>query len=191
MFTQIKQLYPSWEEIDEANLWLAKINFDSKEYFQGINLLAGIKDNKLLKAVNTIKENGLASLNDVEALKRLHIEHPKDRIIGERLAVVLSKEIDSPDDKELLNKLVTAFKLKRSDFIEETPATIYKDVYSVSVMFPFLVNTLDPTPARKRNQFVLDLYEGMKLAIDSLGKQGIIINLRASKPSLLAVVRDG
>jgi hypothetical protein len=52
-------------------------------------------------------------------------------------------------------------------------------VYSISVLFPFVVNTLDPTPNRKRNQFVLDLYEGMKLAADTLAKQGIKLSLRA------------
>lgn len=179
MFTQIKQLYPTWDQLGEVNLWLAKIHFDNKEYFQGINQLAGIKSTKLQKEVNAIKESGLAEITDVDALKRMHQEYPKDPIIGEKLAVELSKDINSREDKELLDKLISTFRLKRADYIEETPPTIHKDVYSVSVLFPFLVTTLDPSPSRKRNQFVLDLYEGMKLAVDTLSKQGIKISLRA------------
>jgi hypothetical protein len=179
MFIQIKQLYPTWDQLDEVNLWLAKLYFDNREYFQGINQLSGIKSSKLQKEVATIKKQGLASMTDTDALKRMHQEHPKDPVIGEKLAIELSKEISSQEDKELLEKLIATFRLKRSDFVEETPATVYKDIYSVSTLFPFLVNTLGPSPGRKRNQFVLDLYEGMKLAVDTLAKQGIKISLRA------------
>ena len=179
MFNQIKQLYPTWDKIDEVNLWLGKIYFDNKEYFQGINQLESIENNKLQREANTIQKNGLKNLKDVEALERMHQAHPKDPIIGEKLAIELSKEINSEEDKELLEKLITTFRLKRSDFVEETPATIFKDVYSVSVLFPLLVNSIEPTLSRKRNQFVLDLYEGMKLAVDTLAKQGIKISLRA------------
>ena len=42
-----------------------------------------------------------------------------------------------------------------------------------------MVNTLDPSPAPKRNQSVLDLYEGMKQAVDTLEKQGVKLSLRA------------
>jgi hypothetical protein len=42
-----------------------------------------------------------------------------------------------------------------------------------------MTKTLDPSPAPKRNQSVLDLYEGMKLAVDTLSKQGIKISMRA------------
>src|SRR5688572_20596253 len=39
MFSQIKTLYPNWDKIDEVNLWLAKIHFDSKDHFQGLRML--------------------------------------------------------------------------------------------------------------------------------------------------------
>ncbi len=44
---------------------------------------------------------------------------------------------------------------------------------------PFMTSTLEPSLSRKRNQIVLDLYEGMKLAADTLAKQNIQISLRA------------
>jgi hypothetical protein len=34
-----------------------------------------------------------------------------------------------------------------------------------------MASTLDPSPAPKRNQAVLDLYEGMKLAVDTLKRK--------------------
>jgi hypothetical protein len=44
---------------------------------------------------------------------------------------------------------------------------------------PFLAATLDPSPVVKRNQFVLDIYDGVKLAADSLRKQGINLEILA------------
>jgi tetratricopeptide (TPR) repeat protein len=179
MFNQIKQLYPTWNQLDEVNFWLARIHFDNQQYFQAIQVLASIKDPKVQKEITLLKRNGLSGMTDVDALTRMHNEYPKDPVIGEKLATELAKEVNNRESRELLEELITQFNLTRSHFIEEAPKTVYKNIYSVSVLFPFLVKSLDPSPGRKRNQFVLDLYEGMKLAVDTLAKQGIAISLRA------------
>ncbi len=179
MFSQIKTLYPTWDKLDEVNIWLAKIHFDSKDYFQGLRILGGIKNSKTLKEIAPLKKQAIASIEDVETLKAMHENYPEDEIIGEKLVRELSKNLTRMNDQELLEGIINKLKLKKSDFINETPASVHKDVYSVSVLFPFVVNMLDLTPTRKRNQFVLDLYEGMKLAVDTLAKQGTKISLRA------------
>jgi tetratricopeptide (TPR) repeat protein len=179
MLLQIRQLYPHWDQLDEVGLWLGKIQFDNKEYFQAMHQLNALKTQKLQKDIQEIKRSGLASLTDVQTLLRLHEEYPKDAVVGERLAAELSKSGMGKEDQELLEKLVSTFKLKKSEYITGPPPTIFKDTYSVSVLFPFQVNTLEPTLARKRNQSVLDLYEGMKMAVDTLGKMGVNISLRA------------
>ncbi|MDL5045086.1 hypothetical protein QQ054_03395 [Oscillatoria amoena NRMC-F 0135] len=178
MFNQIKTLYPNWDQLDEVNLWLAKIHFEGHEDFQALQVLAQIKSGKITKETTALKRSALASVTDAESLKQMHEKYPNDEVIGERLARVISKST-LPDDKALLERLIAKFKLKKSEFIEEVPPTLYKEVYSVSVLFPFMATTLEPTPLRKRNQFVLDLYEGMKLAVDTLAKQGVKISLRA------------
>lgn len=179
MFNQIKQLNPTWDKMDEVNIWLAKIHFDSKDYFQGLRLLSGIKNSKTLKEVYPLKRQAIASIADIETLTMMLENYPEDEVIAEKLARELSKNLAQADDHELLEAIIKKFNFKKSDFISETPVSVHKDLYSVSVLFPFVVNTLDPTPTRKRNQFVLDLYEGMKLAVDTLAKQGIRISLRA------------
>ncbi len=179
MFNQIKTLYPNWDRIDEVNIWLAKIHFDGKDYFQGLRILGNIKNSKTLKEVSPLKKQAISSIGDVETLKTMFRNYPEDEVIGEKLARELSKNLTRLEDQEMLESLIRQFKLKKSDFINETPATFHKDVYAVSVLFPFVVNTLDPSASRKRNQFVLDLYEGMKLAVDTLAKLGTKISLRA------------
>ncbi|HEU5293064.1 MAG TPA: ABC transporter substrate-binding protein [Cyclobacteriaceae bacterium] len=179
MFTQIKSLYPNWDKMDEVNLWLAKIHFDNKDYFQGLRMLAAIQNQKLLKETTPLKKQALAAVTDVQTLQMMLENYPDDEVIGEKLARELSKSPLSPEDEKFFEGLIQKFNLKKSDYVAETPASIHKDIYSVSILFPFVVNTLEPNINRKRNQFVLDLYEGMKLAADTLTKQGIKISLRA------------
>ena len=179
MLGQIKTLYPSWDKIDEVNIWLAKIHFDNKEYFQGLKLLSEIKNEKTHKETADLEKQAIHSIQDIETLKRMLEEYPKDAVIGEKLAREISKNQTQLEDQKMLESLIHRFGLKKSDYISETPETIHKDVYTVSVLFPFVVSTIDVSPAKKRNQFVLDMYEGMLLAVDTLAKQGIKISLRA------------
>jgi tetratricopeptide (TPR) repeat protein len=178
MFNQIKTLYPSWDKINEVNFWLAKIHFDNRDYFQGLRMFASIPDKKFEKDIEAIKRTQLAALTDVETLRMMHEEYPKDGIVAKNFAMALSKSISNEDDKKELEQLIEKFKLKRSDLIPEAPKTIHKDKYSVSVMMPFMLSSLEPTTSKKRNQIVLDFYEGLKLAVDTLNKQGMFISLR-------------
>jgi TolA-binding protein len=176
---QLKSTHPKWDKMEEANFWIGKIHFDDRDYFQGLKVFATIQDKKIQEDVKTLKLAMLSKVTDVETLKMMLEEYPKDETIAKPLAALLSKSTANPDDKAFLESLITKFNFKRTDFIPEAPATYFKDVYSVSVLLPFMVNTLDPSPTPKRNQNVLDLYEGMKQAVDTLGKQGIKISLRA------------
>lgn len=178
MLNQIKTLYPNWDKINEVNFWLGKIYFDNRDYFQGLRTFAAITDKKFEKDINAIKKVNLATITDVETLRMMHEEYPKDEIAGKSFATVLSKNVTSEEDKKELDQLIDKFKLKRSDLIPEAPKTIHKEKYSVSVLMPFMVGTLEPTPGKKRNQVVLDFYEGLKLAVDTLNKQGVQISLR-------------
>lgn len=179
MLGQIKSLYPAWDKMDEVNIWLAKIHFDNKDYFQGMKLLGEIKNDKTRKEVAYLKKQALIPVTDVETLKMMLEEYPKDEVIGEKLARELSKNQLQLEDQKLLESLISRFDLKKDDYIIEAPETIHKDVYTVSVMFPFVVTRIDATTSRKPNQFVLDLYEGMMMAVDTLAKQGVKINVRA------------
>jgi tetratricopeptide (TPR) repeat protein len=178
MLLQVKTLYPNWDQLDEVNLWLAKIHFEESEYFQAMQVLSQIKSSRLTNVVVALKEHALTSVTDADVLKRMHENYQNDEVIGEALARTIATSA-LPQDKALLEKIIIQFKLNRSEFIDEVPPSVFKEVYSVSVLFPFLISSLEPIPVRKRNQFVLDMYEGMKLAADTLAKQGIKISLRA------------
>jgi tetratricopeptide (TPR) repeat protein len=176
---QIRSAYSKWDKMDEVNFWLAKIHMDNKDYFQGLKILSTIHDKKFQRDIDALKINSLKTVTDIETLKMMREEHPKDELIARQLAKTLSNNLSDPVNKALLESLITSHNLKRSEYIPEAPKSFTKDKYSVSVVMPFMANTLEPTPSKKRNQIVLDFYEGMKLAADTLSKKNIQISLRA------------
>jgi tetratricopeptide (TPR) repeat protein len=179
MLNQIKTLYPNWEKIDEVNYWLAINHFESGDSFQAMKILSAIKDRKLRDEVAKTERHYLATIADAETLRMLLDEHPANESIAKVLATTLANTSLTAEEEKELEKLIDKYNLKKSDFIAEKPQSYFKKAYSVAVLFPFVVNTLDPTPSKKRNQFVLDIYQGIQLANDSLEKQGITISVRA------------
>jgi hypothetical protein len=178
-FNQIKTLHPAWDKMDEVNFWIGKINLEDKDYFQGLKILSQVQDKSLQPSIEAMKSKSISEITDVETLKMMREEYPKDPVVAKVLATALSKDLANPENKILLESLIKDFNLQRTAFIPEAPKTYYKEIYTVSVLLPFMVNSLDPSPTLKRNQSVLDLYEGMKLAVDTLAKQGTKISLRA------------
>jgi hypothetical protein len=179
MLNQLKTTHPTWDKIDEVNFWLGKIMMENKDYFQGLRILSLITDKKLSKDIDALKAFHIQSITDVETLRMMLEEYPKDEVMARALATALAHNLTDPEYKLQLEKIIDQFRFTKTDFIPEAPKTFYKDIYSVSVMMPFMTSTLEPSLTRKRNQIILDVYEGMKLAVDTLAKQGVKISLRA------------
>ena len=176
---EIRKLSPTWDKMDEVNFWIGKINMEDRDYFQGLKVWSSIQDKSLQPLIEQLKTKSLSEVTDVETLRMMREEHPRDVIVAKQLATQLARNPSGPADKSLLDELIRTFNLNRADFVPEAPKSFFKDTYSVSVMMPFMVNTLEPSAGNKRNQNVLDFYEGMKLAVDTLAKQGVKISLRA------------
>lgn len=176
---EIRKLSPTWDKMDEVNFWTGKIYMEDRDYFQALKVWSSVQDKSLQPLIDQMKTKSLSEVTDVETLRMMREEHPRDAIVGKQLATLLARNPGNPADKAQLDELIKIFNLNRADFVPEAPKSFFKDTYAVSVMMPFMVNTLAPSTASKRNQNVLDFYEGMKLAVDTLTKQGVKISLRA------------
>lgn len=179
MLMQIRKLYPEWDKTNEVNFWLGKIHFENGDYFQALRMFGQITDKRFREDIQIVKAQHLSTVSDIETLNMMLEDYPDDRLVAERLATLLASQTNDAENRERLEGLIRQFNLERSRFIPEAPKTIYKDQYSVSLLLPFMVSTLEPTPGRKRNQLVLDFYDGIRLALDTLQKQGVNISLRA------------
>ena len=180
MFLQIKSLYPRWSQLAEVNFWLARIYFDQRQYFQAMRILKEIPAGELRKDKDLMKWHYLSQIDDVETQRMMWEEHPGDSIVGKALAMLIARQPLEKQDRALLESLIVRFQLPEDEFAgASTPVSVFKDKYTVALLFPFLAGTLEPTPGVKVNQSVLDLYQGMRMALDTLERQGIHIDLRA------------
>lgn len=180
MLVQIKQLYPNWSQMPEVNYWMAKIYFDQRQYFQAMQMLREYPVLNQQKNVSEMKRHYLKDIEDVEVLRMMWEEHPQDTVVAKLLARAISKQPFLDQDTKLIDSLITKFNFDRAEFEASLkPVNVFKDKYVVSLLFPFLAKTLEPTTSTKVNQSILDLYLGIKMAVDTLKSQGINIDLRS------------
>lgn len=180
MFLQIKKLYPKWDQMQEVDYWLCKLYFDQGDIFQAFKVASAITDPNLQKGLTDLKRFYLDKVTDSETLKMVLEDYPEEREAGRALLKVLGKQPHHLQESAMMELLINKFNLPREKLVTvETPKPIFKDTYRVALIMPFLAATLDPSPVVKRNQFVLDIYDGVKLATDSLRKQGINLEILA------------
>lgn len=186
MFFQLRKLYPDWSNLHEVNYWLARSYFEQGEMFQALHILSEIDPTKLVDPVfrndiNMMKRHYLSKVDDAETLRMAGENYPNDPEIGRALAAILGHELYQPVIRHQFDSILSRFNLSKSEFrVDEGPVTVMKDRYTVSLLFPFLTSTIAPVPnANRLNQSVLDMYNGMRLAIDTLTRMGINIDLRS------------
>jgi hypothetical protein len=173
MLKQLMIKYPDWNKMDDAYYILANIAFEQKKYRDAMKYLFD-RGKDIREDADKMKLFYFNTMS-VDSLRTLNKLYPSDVPLGKTLALRLSLTNDEKD-KMLLEYLIQDFSLDRDKLIK-TRKTVLKPAYNVAVLFPFMYKELNPENAQRPNQFVLDLYEGIKLAVDSLKKKGININL--------------
>lgn len=181
MFLQIRNLYPNWDQLPEVNYWLARIYFDQHEYFQAMHVLHELNAYQFEQDVTMMKRHFLAEIRDTETLRMMSEEFPVDDEVARAFATMLGQEFYKPSSGKTFDSLLLVHNFRREDFYINTgPVTVKKDRYVVSLLFPFMANTLMPVPNPQfANQSVLEMYQGMRMAVDTLDKVGIHLDLRS------------
>lgn len=179
MFIQIRKLYPQWENLKEVNYWLAKLFFDQQEYFQGLLILREVSQPEMQADVASLKQHYFSKIDDPETIRMALEDYPNDAVLARALAVLYARAANVDENRRLFDSLVNQFQFDRQTFqINQGPITYKKDQYVVALLLPFLASTLEPTPVAKVNQQILDLYQGIRMAVDTLTSRGIKIDLR-------------
>jgi hypothetical protein len=181
IFLQLRNLYPNWDQLPEVNYWLARIYFDQHEYFQAMHVLHELYAYQFEQDVAMMKRHFLAEIRDTETLRMMSEEFPVDTEVARAFATMLGAEFYKPSSGKTFDSLLLVHNFRREDFnINEGPVSVKKDRYVVSLLFPFMANTLVPMPNPQfPNQSVLEMYQGMRMAVDTLDKAGIHIDLRS------------
>jgi hypothetical protein len=177
-FSQLKKLYPQWPQINEVNYWLTKLYFDRGEYFQAMLLAKEIKDESFKPSLDECKRYYLSKIDDAETLKMLVEENPTEMEAERALAKAIGRQRVNSLDTALLETILSKYKWPREEFIiVPVNRTVFKKQYRIALLLPFMSSTLEPSPERKKNQLIIDLYQGMKLAADSLKNSGTLLEL--------------
>lgn len=192
MLVQLAERFPDWRKADEASYLYGAASMEIGQYEEAMAALQRINNPELKPDITRLERFFFPKIKELNRLKALQREYPENK----NLALVLIDRIQATStnkaDLELSDQLTNRFgdpalateevpvKPNRTTVpINNTPkkGNRPKGVYNVSVLFPFKLTESD-RPGRS-NQFVYDLYEGMKLAKAKLQTEGITINLLA------------
>ncbi|MCZ8355983.1 MAG: hypothetical protein O9340_14675 [Cyclobacteriaceae bacterium] len=178
MLVQIEKLNPQWSNIQEVYFWLGLCEFENKNPFEALKQFSKITKAQTKVEADVAIEHYLMQVKDAETLRMLFEDNQKNKAVASALIRLLWNQQTTETREEILklsrqNQIDLPKEFANKNQIKE------KDKLVVSALFPFVANTLDNSPSKKRNQFVLDLYNGMQLATDTLNKMGINIELRA------------
>ncbi|WP_242927160.1 ABC transporter substrate-binding protein [Pontibacter vulgaris] len=176
MLSQLKAQHPQWAGIAEADYLLANVWFERGEYEKALSILDGIKSDNLSSDADGLKRYYLNRLNDRPTFEKLLQRFENDKAVAQVYADKLVSGWYRPQDQARLESIVDKHKLDRKRYLSKD--ALKKQGYNVAVLMPFNLNQ-DMVQTARKNQFVTDLYAGMKLAQDSLQKQGLNINLFA------------
>ena len=180
MLKQIIIQFPDWDNLDLARLWLSKVYFDEENYPSGLAIINDIKDPNVKQQSDELIKSDLAKVEDAELLTDLYYLYPNIDGLAITLADKISSQPLMKQDRVLLLEIIEKFNLDKEkyDFIEQFES-IKKDVYNVAVLLPFMLEDIVPSNLKRSNQFVLDIYEGIEIGINSLRERGINVNIYA------------
>jgi len=161
----------AWNKIDDAYYLLANTSFEQNNASDALKLLLDRK--AIAEDANKMKNYYLVK-ESVDSLKVFQKIYPNDTIVAKVLVKKLYSANTTEKDKMLQEYLMQEFNIAKEK--QTVKKSQIKAVYNVAVLFPFM---LSQSGAEKNNQFVLDLYDGIKIGVDSLKKSGVTIKLYA------------
>ncbi|PKV62700.1 ABC transporter substrate-binding protein [Pontibacter ramchanderi] len=176
MLQQLQGQHPTWPNQTEASYLLANVLFEQGEFEQALAELSSLSSNKLQADAENLKRHYLMRITDRETFEQLLQRYPDDKALAQTFADKLLAGWYRPEDKSTLENIVSKHRLDRNRYLSAN--AMRKQAYTVAALLPFQLDQ-DLGQAARKNQFATDLYAGMKMAQDSLKRQGININLYA------------
>lgn len=177
MCLQTLQRYPTWEKRDELYYLLSNTYFEQQKPRLAIQFLN--KTETLKNDIEQLKKTYYDKITALDTLIALQKDYPSDNLLATSLAERLAKSYSSTEkNKMLLHFLVQEYKLKINELVNE-PKSVLKNSYKVALLFPFQLNEIETKISKRSNQYILDFYEGLKIAVDTLRSRGISLEIFA------------
>ena len=177
---QLFERFPDWDKIDEAYFLYANAALTDNYIDEGMQYLNRISGTALKTDIENMLYYHFSKVTDRTLLKQLNQKFPNNAIIAQLLVDNIQKSRTvSKEDLEISDRLTNKFNLgvnqavsKKTNSKRET-----KGVVNIAVLLPFRLNDFDPSKSNRANQYIYDMYVGMKLAKGKLEAEQINVNL--------------
>lgn len=178
--SRVNATHPKWDKLDELNIWYGKILLEEKELVKGLQVLNGIKNDSLASKAIKLKEKHLTEYDSIPVLSRALEFNPYDSVLAKVLAKKIVTQPIVERNTELLDFLVQEFQLDKASLnYIDAEVSQKKETYRVAVLMPFMFDMLSTAPGKKNTQFVLDLYNGIKMAVSELNQYDQYVRIYA------------
>ena len=170
--------YPTYSNLPDVLYLQGQASFEQGDFDTALKTLALLPDARLTPERELMKSSFLPRITDRNTWLRLLRRYPDDATVARAYADRLIFGGTYTDaDRPQLDDLIAKFSLDRARYTPRPRAT-KKSSYNVGVLLPFELD--DPSwQAQRKNQFVTDLYAGLRLAQDSLQRAGHSVQLFA------------
>ncbi len=148
--------FPNWEKRADANYLLAQVAFENKEYGNAFKIAEQISEESLQDDIAEMKRYYIAQLQDTKVISTLLAQYPNESVLKERL--------------QNQNASISS-----TAAIQQFRQT--KGYLNFAFLLPVGLADINPDRPRRANQYVLDMYQGAKLAKAQLQKENISVNL--------------
>ncbi|MBT2558496.1 ABC transporter substrate-binding protein [Hymenobacter sp. ISL-91] len=178
MLNLLRNRYPSWGGLPEALFLQGQISFEQQDYANALAVLNELPANALATERANMEAMYLPRISEKAVFQGLVKNFPQDAALGRAYAdKLVSGGWYTSADQPQLDQLISRFKLDRNTYTPR-PGGTKKSSYNIGVLLPFEFGDTS-WEKRRRNQFVTDLYAGLRLAQDSLQRAGRPVQLFA------------
>ena len=181
--TSLRQLFerfPDWKKIDDAYYLYANACFSENNIDEGMQYINRISLSNLREDIENMQYFYFSKYKEPAQLKVMNQKFPNNTIIAQLLVDNIQKNKNaSREDLELSDRLTNQFHLEQTKTIPKTNPTKRDNngVVNIAILLPFRLFEFDPSKTNRANQYIFDMYAGMKLAKEKLEMEQININL--------------
>lgn len=178
MWMQILAKNPKWKNKHEVLFWLAHTNFDSGNFDKGIEYSEELSQYSDLESIGIDLYRQFLVPLSVDELKDLYENHTSNRNLAFTYTKKLLEQSYEERDFDEINKLNKKWKFEDHNMSLDELPNLKKDRYSIGVMLPFMYDE-DNTEWVIKNDLVMDLYQGMNMALEELKENGVDLDIVA------------
>ena len=170
--------YPAYPNMPDALFLQGQVSFEQDDFDTALKTLTLLPPDKLVAEREAMKATYLPRIKDRNTWLRALRRYPDDATLARAYADhLITGGAYTDADRPQLDELITKFSLDRARYTPR-PVSVRKTSYNIGVLLPFELS--DPSwQTVRKNQFVTDLYAGLRLAQDSLQRAGHPVQLFA------------